>query len=323
MRRAPIVVFALLLAMLAMSTFDARTASAQPANAGASPKAPLVESLSGLAKEAYDAAVILVNNGDSGHAIAKYRQAYDISMDPRLLFDMAICDRDLHAYAEMQGLLLRYEREAGAGMSAEQRADVEAALAAIHNFVGTVRLTVSEAGADVSIDGKPVGPTPLAAPLVLDLGRHVLSVQKEGFDTAERAVEISGGNETSAVMTLVRRVRPALLRVTADPGATVVIDKKELAHGTFDGALAPGTHEIQVTEPGKKGYEARIVLGDGEARTLQVTLEDERHPAIWPWIVGGAAVLLAGAGIGGYFLLQPRETGVPPTTLGTVPLPRM
>jgi hypothetical protein len=312
MRRAPPFLVASLLATLCAWGL-ARIADAQTADAGAAPKAPLNESLSGPAKEDYEAATILVNNGDCAHAIAKYRHAYEEAKDPRLLFDMAVCDRDLHAYAAMQGLLLRYEQEASADLSPEQKADIEAALAAIHDFVGTVNLTVSEAGAAVSIDGEPVGTTPLGAPLVLDLGRHTLSVKKEGFDPVEHPIEISGGNETSAGITLFRRVRPALLKVTAHPGATVVIDKKELAHGTFDGAVAPGTHDVQVTEPGKKSYETRIVLGDGEARSLQVTLEEERHGAIWPWIAGGAAILLVGAGVGGYLIVQQENRPQGPT----------
>ncbi len=307
MRRAPLILVSLV-AIFVAHGWGASTAAAQPIDAGSSFQAPLIESLSGPAKEAYEAAVVLVNNRDCAHAIAKYRQAYELSKDPRLLFDMAVCDRDLHAYARMQALLLRYEQEAAASMAAEQRADVEAALAAIHDLVGTVNLTVSEAGADVSVDAEPFGRTPLATPLVVDIGRHTVSVKRDGFEPAEQTIEVAGGNETSAAFILVRRVRPAMFRVAADPGATIVIDKKELAHGSFDGALVPGDHELQVTEPGKKGYETRIALGDGEARTLQVTLEDERHAARWPWIAAGAAVVLAGVAIGGYFLLRPQDT---------------
>jgi hypothetical protein len=306
MGRAPLL-FASFFAILAASGFDGPTAVAQPA---APPRTPLGESLSGAAKEAYDAAVVLLDNSDCAGAIAKYTQAYDLAKDPRLLFDIAVCDRDLRAYARMQGLLLRYEREDAAAMSAQQRAEVEAALAAIHDLVGTVHLTVSEAGADVSVDAEPAGTTPLATPIVVDLGKHTLSVKKDGFEPVVRTVEIAGGNETNLAIALVRQARPALFRVNADPGATVVIDRKELAHGSFDGALAPGAHEVQVTEAGKKDYETRVVLGDGEARTLEVTLEAERRPMLWPWIAGGAA-LLVGASVGGYFLLRPQDTRGP------------
>jgi PEGA domain-containing protein len=306
MRRSPLVV-ASLVAIVGVHGVGARIAAGQPSDAGSPPRPALSESLSGGAKEAYEAATVLVNNKDCAHAIAKYRQAYDLSKDPRLLFDIALCHRDLRAYAQMQGLLQRYKEEAAAEMSAEQRADVEAALKATHDLVGTVDVTVSEADADVTVDAEPVGRTPLAAPIVVDLGKHTVAVNKEGFEPASQTIEIPGGNETSLSFTLVRQAHLAALRIATDPEATVVIDKRELGRGGFDGALPPGAHEVQVTAPGKKDYEARIVLGDGEARTFHVTLEGERHTALWPWIAGGAAVL-AGAGIGGYFLLRPHDT---------------
>jgi hypothetical protein len=309
MRRTPLLV-ASLFAILGAAGQEGRTAAGQPADAGPPPGASLNDSLSGAAKEAYGAATVLSNNKDCARAIEKYEEAYGLSKDPRLLFDIAVCERDLRAYARMRGLLLRYEEEGAATMSTEQKADVDAALAAIRDLVGTVDLTVSEAGADVTVDAEPVGTTPLVAPLVVDLGKHTLAVKKDGFEPAERTVEVRGGNETSVAITLVQRVHPALLRIASDPGATVVIDNKELSRGSFDGALAPGAHDVVVSEPGKKGYETRIILHDGEARTLRVTLEGERHAILWPWIAGGAAVVV-GAGIGGYFLLRPHETRGP------------
>ena len=299
-------VFAAFVALVG-SGLAGRTATA---DSSPPPRTPLAESLSGGAKAAYDAAVILRNNSDCAGAIAKYQQAYDLAQDPRLLFDMAVCERDLRAYARMQGLLLRYEREDAAAIPPEQKAAVEAALAAIHNLVGAVHVTVSEDDADVSVDGEGAGKTPLAAPVVLDLGQHALAVKKEGFEPVERTVAISGGNETSVTIALVRQPHPAQFRLAAEAAATIVIDARELAHGAFDGQLAPGAHDVQVTEPGRKTYETRIVLGDGETRTLEVTLEPEHHAVIWPWVAGGVA-LVVGASIGGYFLFRPQDTRGP------------
>ena len=49
------------------------------------------------------------------------------------------------------------------------------------------------------------------------------------------------------------------------------------------------------TAPGKLAYRTQIELRDGETRSLPITLRDEPHAALWPWIVGGAA-FLAGFG---------------------------
>jgi PEGA domain len=296
---------------------SAPAAAAPPAPAAST---PLSEALSGAAKEAYEAARILLNNQDPAGALTKYRLAYDLSKDPRLLFDMAVCERDLRAYARMQSLLVRYEGEAAASLSPAQKADVDAALGAIKNLVGTVRLSVSEAGASVVVDGEPAGSTPLADPLLLDLGRHTLSVNKAGFDTVQQAIEIVGGNELTVAVALVETVHVSGLLVVADPAATVLLDRKFVARGRFDGTVSPGLHEVQVTEPGKIPYLASTDFRDGEARSFHVTLENERRGlGIWPWLAGGT-VLAAGAIVGGYFLFRPHseQAAVPPGNIPTV-----
>jgi hypothetical protein len=283
---------------------------------------PLAESLSGRAKEAYESAKVLINNHDWAGAYTKFQQAYDLSKDPRLLFNMAVCARDMREYARTEQLLVRYKQEAGKSLSSDDAAQVDAALATIRSLVARVKLEVNEEGAAVAVDGDPSGTTPLAAPLVVDLGKHTLSVSKPGFEPVGRTIESVGGSESTIAITLVPVVHAAHLAVVAELGATVLVDKKQVGTDRFDGSLAPGMHEIQVTAPGKKPYTSLLELRDGESRTLQVTLAAETRSApLWPWIVGGAAIA-AGAAVGGYFLFRPHdERGpVPPGSLGTVDL---
>jgi hypothetical protein len=196
---------------------------------------------------------------------------------------------------------------------------VDEALAAIKNLVATVDLTANQAGATVLVDGEAVGTTPLTAPLTVDLGRHTIALKKARFELAEQTIETPGGSTTAVLITLHEQRHVGHLLVTADESATIVVDGSFAGEGRYDGQLAPGAHEVRVTKPGKMPYEAGIDLRDGETRTIQVTLENERHGTSWPWIVGGVAVL-AGAAVGGYFLFQPHdEKGPAPTgVLGTV-----
>ena len=296
-------------------------AAAQPAHVP-QVQAPLAQSLTGSARDAYASAQILFNNGDFAGALTKYGQAYDLSKDPRLLFNMAVCARTLHAYARMQALLTQFRREAGATISPRDRDDVDAALAAIRNLVGSVRLTISEPDAAIAIDGEPVGQSPLSDPLVLDLGKHTVTVSKPGFASASRTVTIAGGSEAAVDVALVAHRPVAELAVAAEEGATIVIDGQVTALGRFDGPLPAGPHQVRVTEPGKLPYEAEADLRDGETRTMQVSLESEKHGRpVWPWIVGGA-VVAAGAAVGGYFLFrsQPAAPATPPDQLGQLQL---
>jgi len=288
----------------------------------AKPRPSLTAALTGAAKEAFVSAGVLLNNSDHAGALEKYQQAYDLSKDPRLLFNMAICARGLKAYARMQRLLVRYEHEAGSDMPAAERRQLDAALNAIQDLVGTIRLVVNEAGANVTLDGQPVGSTPLDQALVADLGSHTLHIDKTGFEPLERQLTVQGGTETPLEVMLKAVKHVAQLTVIADGDATVVVDSEIPAKGRIDAQLAPGVHEVQVTERGKITYRTQIELQDGETRTMQVTLEGEKHrAAIWPWIVGGAAVA-AGAAVGGYFLFRPQETttGAPTGPLGSLTL---
>jgi hypothetical protein len=235
---------------------------------------------------------------------------------------LAVCARNLHDYARMQDLLTRYQRDQGPSMSADDKEDVANALAAVRPLVGTVKLSVNQEGALVQADGQRIGTTPLADPIVLNLGKHTLSVTKEGFQPTEQTVDIGGGSETSLAVTLVGRTTLGHLVVSADAAATIGVDGKQAEKGRFDGPVPAGVHEVVVTEAGMLPYKAQVELAAGETRSLEVTLEREGHGApIWPWIVAGAAVA-AGAAVGGYFLFQPQDqvTPVPQGQYGTFQL---
>jgi hypothetical protein len=277
----------------------------------ANARRPLAESLQGPAKEAYTSAELLFDNGDYAGAVTKYRQAYEISKEPRLLIDTAICEKNLRQYARMQTDLLKFEREAGPTAAPEDKRAADDALAAIKKLVGGVTITTNEPGAAVSVDGEDVGTTPLRDPVVLDLGRHTFRAGKAGFEPAETVLEIPGGQNTSVPLVLAPIIHRARLVVSTDVDATVAIDGEVVAKGRFDGPLAPGAHELHLTGSGRKPYAAQFELHDGETRTLAVTLEAEHHGGpLWPWI-GGGAVLAAGAVVGAYFLFKPSDTTTP------------
>jgi PEGA domain len=248
-------------------------------------------------------------NGDFAGALTKYQQAYEASQDARLLYQMAISEKNLRHYARMQAFLSRYLREGGAAIPPANRAAVEAALGAIKDLVVTINVTVSEPGASVSVDGAPVGTSPLATAIIVDLGRHNVGAKKAGFEPVDQAVEGAGGTSPSLTLRLVAAPHVAQLVLTSDESSTVSLDGRVVGKGHFEGRVAPGIHDVRVTDTGKRPYQAQIELHDGETRTMQVTLEAQAHgAALWPWVAGGVA-LAAGAVVGGYFLFKSPDQG--------------
>lgn len=303
----------------ASSSAVAQPAPASPPNSTAR---TLSASLTGAAKAAFALSLVLLDNGDFAGAYAALGRAYDLSKNPRLLFNMAICARDMHDYARMRSLLVRYEIEGAATIADDERLQVNDALVALRQRVGAVDLTVSVAGATVTVDGATVGTTPLGEPIVLNPGRHTLTVSKTGLRPSEQIVDIAAGSETPVSVNLLAQpdIHAQHLVIASDESATVIVDGKEVARGRFDGALAPGLHDVSVIEPGKVAYEAQIDLQKGETRVLQVTLQGEqRGNGWWPWIAGSAAVT-AGLAVGGYFLFRPHDRQALPSSLGAVQL---
>jgi len=68
---------------------------------------------------------------------------------------------------------------------------------------GSLRLTIAEPGAQVLLDGKPIGTTPLAEPVQgLPPGAHALQIKRAGCETAEQQVELAAGAESSVEIKL-------------------------------------------------------------------------------------------------------------------------
>jgi hypothetical protein len=287
-------------------------------------KPPLSESLTGDARDAYDAAKLLFDDGDAVGAIAKFRHAYELSKDPRLLWNMAVCEKELRHYASAARLVTRYLSEAGDSLSAESRSNAQATQEALRGFYSELTLKNLPAGASVLIDGKSQGTAPLTGPIPIDLGRRVVRVELAGYEPYEQSLDVPGSKPVAIDVKLVRVSTTATVTITSTGADDVIsIDGKVVGNGRYQGSLPAGQHVVRVTAPGKKPYETHIDLAPKSSRSLQVALDDEGGgKPIWPWIAGGAAVLV-GAGIGGYFLFKPEDKpgSAPEGKLGSVYLP--
>jgi hypothetical protein len=215
--------------MLCTNVLGAAVLASSAAAAQTAPgDTPLGRSLHGQAKDAYVAAATLYERGDYPGAEAKYKEAHDLAKDPRLVFDMAACEKQLHKYAHMGALLRQYKEEAGATLSADDRAKVDGVLDALPRFVGTVAVAADPAGATVVVDGEAVGATPLVSSLWLDPGKHTVVVSKEGFESVERPISVSAGTSTTVSIALLAQAKagtasgatPTLLPQPVPPIAT-------------------------------------------------------------------------------------------------------
>ncbi len=129
-------------------------------------------------------------------------------------------------------------------------------------------------GAEVRIDGRPTGTTPLA---LSDLtpGKHFVDLRLDGHLPWEQEV-VAEPAESLAVEAALKP-HPATLRIESNPeGASVTVDGKPQGNTPWEiGDLAAGRHEILLRHPGYAELQETIEIAPGERVRTRVTLEPD------------------------------------------------
>ncbi len=299
---------------------QAPAAEATAKAAPTTPPKPLAETLTGEALAEYESASLLYRDGDYAGAVTKFNHAFELAQDPRLLWNIAVCEKNLRRYANVQRLVTRYLAEGGDYLTADDRASAEALLGAIASFVSALTVTVTPSGATVLVDGRAVGKSPLPGPISVDMGNHVISAELEGYLAQQRTLELVGGRATDVSFALQELRHEGKLRVVAGPREEIYVDGKIVGVGQWEGVLPSGVHRVRVTAPEKKPYESDVNVVDQQTSSVSVSLSNvdrqETGMGPWPWILGGSALAIAG-GIGAFLLFKPQETTTV-STMGTI-----
>ena len=152
------------------------------------------------AKQFFLKGKLLVDKGKYEEAIEKLEISYDLYPVPLVLFNIALCYEELHKYAEAVSFYNEY-LETGEDEPYERKEKVFKQIEELTEFLGKVHLEVDEDGAEVILDGKAIGRTPVNVILV-ETGKHELAVNKEGFLKAWKKFSIVAGQTFTLSFTM-------------------------------------------------------------------------------------------------------------------------
>ncbi len=234
---------------------------------------PLSQSLSGTAKVDFDAAKLLANDGDYAGALIKFQNAFENSKDPRLLWNVAFCHKNLRHYAKVLSTLKRYIEEGGTVLTANDRKEAQELMALIEPFTTRATFRVTESGSAIYVDDELLGLSPLPSPALLDIGERHVRVVKDGFRVFEKNLAIGGSSEVNVDVTLEKEVHEGKLIVNAPASALIYLDDKEVGKQKLEQSIASGGHQIRVAAPGMHTFQTEVVIRDNETRSVDVALE--------------------------------------------------
>ncbi len=283
---------------------------------------PLSDTLTGMAKAEYEAGRILYQDGDFASALVKFERAFELSKEGRLLWNIAVCEKQLRRYSKVLRTLTEYLQLGPDQLTDQDRADAAQLEAAVKAFVSRVTITVNEPGADVLVDDVRVGTSPLAEPVLVDVGERKIRVSKPGYTPFEKTLPIADDITVAADIAI--EVHQGTVVVEAGPSDDIFIDGKRVGRRRWEGVLPSGPHRLRVSAVNMLAHESEVVVQDGQTRRIPVTLQPASGGGINPWfiVLGGGVLLAAGAVTAGVLLTQPDDAATTPGTIqpGTIQL---
>lgn len=245
---------------------------ATPARAEDPPPAA-VKDARAEARERFEKGVGLFEEGAWDAALAEFLESRRLFPTRVATNDAALCLRRLgrndEALAMFEALLAEFP-------TAPDRPAVERQIAQLRASVGSITIRSDDAGASVTVDDRARGAVPLAGPLRVSAGSHVVRVHKEGFLPHEARVEVAGGATVDLPLRLVALTQVGRLRVAESSGASldVVVDGSVVGTTPWEGALAPGGHVVFLRGEGDRGTEpARADVPLGSVAALELRAE--------------------------------------------------
>jgi hypothetical protein len=306
-RVLPLALFAFLLVLgrAAPASAAAPPAPAPGAAAGPAATAPASGAASGPvaaaapspavkaeARERFDTGLHLFEKGENAGALAEFKRAYQLIPTPVVLYNMGLVYAAMNRPVDALDALTQFLSEPE-GAGAEQKKHAEQVRVEQEKRIAQL-VVLTDHPATVEVDGVEVGHTPLAKPIRVGSGSHVVAVEAPGFLGSRREVTLAGQlTETIAMSMQPTDTRMAQLVVTtALPGAEVVVNGKRVGATPLPASVAvpPGKVTVEIQRAGYLTASQTIALDEGARGEVKLTLEED--PAA-PASVKGRLVVTA------------------------------
>jgi hypothetical protein len=202
----------------------------------------------------------LYERGALAAALEKFNEAYEEYQSPKLLFNIGQACRDLGRPAEAMNAFERFVADA-TDAPPDMTAEAKKSMAELETKLGKLRIQCSTLGAEISLDGKPVGLAPITDLIWAVPGSHQVTARHPDMAPAIEDVEVNA----SWVHTVVISMMPLPKAVAEAPARAKPAPAVELK--------AAKRMSADEAPPEREGWRGRT----------------------WTWVAAGSAVVFAGS----------------------------
>jgi len=151
-------------------------------------------------------------------ALARYQAAYEIYPSAQILLNIGTAHVELKRTVEA---IETYEKYVIDEQSDPQRvAEVKEVLIELYAKTARIEVVVEAAGAEVSIDGKVLGTSPIKQTFRVELGEHTVAAEGTDFPRVEKKITVKS-SETETV-TLEKKVEAPPIKIKPQPPVPII-----------------------------------------------------------------------------------------------------
>ena len=304
-----------------LSSFVGVLASASPSHAQPSPSTPAKsegDALTKKARQLYAEGVKAYQQAKWEEARASFLAAWALAKHYTIAGNLADCEMRLGLYRDAAEHLAYYVRE----VVKDDTSTTDERKAAQRNYddarakVASLLVRVNLPAAEVYVDEKLIGKSPLVDLLFLDTGSHVLEARSEGYPSIKATVDAKPGMSREIALALKRAdVVPPVLPPSARLSPVWIVVSGALAAGGLGAgigltAAANGKSTDAKTRRGQVGSGSACFAQPSSPTcvTLQSAADSKNALSNFAMIsfIAGGAFALTSAGLGMWSASSPK-----------------
>lgn len=291
---------------LAVALTVPTTITAFPTAAWAQPKT-VRDQLPLEARGHWDAGIALASKNDKASWIAartSFYAAYEMSKNPRVLFNVAVCDKNIGRYDRALATINRELSEGKGTLSPAEVSEAETFASGLKAFVVSIMIDIDQKDADIYIGDDKIDNTKLPGPFNAPVGANKIRATKPGFAEATQTVDLAGGatGNVTIKMQPLERTTVVNVNVIGPAHATVKVDGQEVGQTPLSVPVKVQDvpHQISAEAPGYVTGTQPLTVKDGPPinLTMELAVEQAKGKLLVTARPEGATIEIDGKAVG-------------------------